>query len=340
MSAVPFRASIAAVALVIASGCSNASLPPSNHASSSSVLRASPMLPGMRGASGFIVKAAPATTLPRPWNLPHVWPAQSEVLFVADAQNNQILMYDPLTPNPTPKGSITDGIDDPFGLAVDKNGTLYVANLEGGKPDTGSISIYKAGSTSPSLTIRKGLDNPLGIAVDGHGSVFVSNLDNNTIAGYKAGATTPFETISFSPYGQAGGVGTDAGGNLWIADAFANYVYEIPAGKTTPQNAGLSGINGPANIAFGEEDVMYVSNFAGSAVSIFKHGNTTPWGLILKGIETDGPTWSGFTASDYYFQSNQNDDVVGYKKGATSPFSTIRGIPNPTGIASTPLVTK
>ncbi|MFZ0030718.1 MAG: hypothetical protein WAK84_02470 [Candidatus Cybelea sp.] len=61
---------------------------------------------------------------------------------------------------------------------------------------------------------------------------------------------------------------------------------------------------------------------------------------ITAGIEKYGPTLNGFTASDMFFQSNQNDNVVGYKKGATTPFSTLAGATTPLGIASEPLVTK
>ncbi|MFZ0032471.1 MAG: hypothetical protein WAK84_11435 [Candidatus Cybelea sp.] len=82
------------------------------------------------------------------------------------------------------------------------------------------------------------------------------------------------------------------------------------------------------------------SDFAGFAVSVYKHGNTSPSAFITNGIEKTGTTYGGFTASDYYFQTNQTLNVVGYEKGKMSPFSTITGIKDPRGIASTPLVMK
>jgi hypothetical protein len=224
---------------------------------------------------------------------------------VADPDNNQVLMYDPNTPNPSPKGSITTGIDNAVGLAVDKKETLYVANLLGGSPNIGSIAVYKAGSSSPSLTITDRLDNPYS-AVDSHGNIFASNLDSNSLVGYKAGATSPFETISFSPYGQAAGIATDENDNVWIANIFGNEVDTILAGSSKPQNAGLSGLNGPNDVSFGERGVMYVSDFAGSAVSVYKHGSTSPWAFITNGIEKTGPIYGGFTASDCYFQYESN----------------------------------
>ncbi len=337
------RALTAVAALAFIAGCSgnSASLSPGQ----SSLTPSSRQAPaGTRLVHGSVVEGAYLVPLvPHPWNLPHVWPDKKkkpQVLFVADPQDNQVLMYNPKTPNPSPEGSITTGIDYPFGVAVDKKGTLYVANLLGGSPNIGSITVYPAGSSSPSLTITSGLVNPYGIAVDSQGTIYASNLDSNTIVGYKAGATSPFETIAFSSFGQALGIGIDGKDNLWIGDDSNSQVYEIPAGSSTPQNAGLLGLNGTINVAFGKKDVMYVSNFGGSNVTVYAYGTTSPSSTITDGIETHGPTLGGFTSSGYYFQSNQDDNVVGYKKGQTSPFSTITGIPDPRGIASTPLIKK
>ncbi|HEX3456521.1 MAG TPA: hypothetical protein VHR97_01070 [Candidatus Baltobacteraceae bacterium] len=276
-------------------------------------------------------------SVPHPWALPHAWPnKKQQVLFVADPQNNQILMYNPKTPNPSPEGSITSGIDYTFGLAVDKKGTLYAANLLGGT--AGSISVYPKGASTPSLTITDGCNAPYGIGVDSKGNIFIANLDDDTIVGYKAGATSPFETINFTSYGQALGLGVDGKDNVWIGSDTTSAVYEIPAGSTTPQNAGLSGLNGTIGVAFGKKDEMYVSNFGGHDAQVYAYGTTVPSRTITSGMTA--PTFGGLTKSDYFFQSNQNGNVSGYKKGQSTPFSTITGIPDPRGIASIPAVKK
>jgi hypothetical protein len=332
------RAIVAAAVFVFVAGCSGntGSLAPSQSSPSNST----------SGATRFIQGAAVEHLLlvpgvPHPWALPHVWPARRhkpiQVLFVADPQNNQVLMYNPKTPNPSPKGSITNGIDYPFGVAVDNKKTLYVANLLG-NGSTGSITIYPKGKTSPSLTITNGCAAPYGIGVDSKGDVFAAMLNNDTIVGYKAGSSTPFETISFSSFGQALGLGIDSKDNIWIGSDTTSAVYEIPAGTTTPKNAGLSGLNGTISIAFGQNDEMYVSNFGGTNVTVYAYGTTSPSRTITAGLTA--PTLNGLTHSDYFFQSNQNGNVTGYKKGQSTPFSTITGIPDPRGIASTPLVAK
>ncbi|HEY2475934.1 MAG TPA: hypothetical protein VGI19_14185 [Candidatus Cybelea sp.] len=331
-------------AIAAAAGCSSGTGSPTASQSSSFLPSAGHAAPGTRLASGLaLVNASIVPAVPRPWNLSHVWPEKNQrqqILFVCDPENNQVLMYDPNTPNPKPKSSITSGLDYPVAVAIDKKGMLYVANLMGGSPNIGSITIYKAGASKPSLTITDGLVNPLALAVDSHGNLFANNLDSNAIVGYKPGATRPFETIPFSKYGEAGGLATDTHDNLWVANPWANEVDEIPAGSQMPQNAGLSGLNGANYLSFGEHDTLYVSDFVGGAVSVYKYGMTEPWAFISKGVEKYGPTYNGFTSSYYYFQTNQNLNVVGYKKGKASPFSTITGIKDPRGVASSPLVTK
>ncbi|HEY6326452.1 MAG TPA: hypothetical protein VIW73_08090 [Candidatus Cybelea sp.] len=271
---------------------------------------------------------------PRRHNLKHVWPANpNQILFSSDTATNEVLMYDPRTPNPSPMGSITTGISTPFGLAFDESRTLYVANIA-----NSTVTVYPNGQTSPSLTISTGIAGPYGIAVDSSGNVFVSNLNNNTITAYATGQTTPYETIDFSTEGQAVGVGVDSNDNIWVACDTTNAVYEIPKGSSTPQNANLSSLNGPISVQFGRSDVMYVSNFAASDVNIYAYGTTSPSGTITNGIESFGPTLGGFTYRGRYFQSNQADNVVGYKKGQTTSFSTLSGNSSPTGIAAVPEV--
>jgi hypothetical protein len=334
LEALSRRALAGVVALVFIAGCSNnpSSLTPGSSSLSSQSVH---VPPGMRLIPGPVVAGPILVPLhPQPHKLPHVWPANpNQILFSSDTSTNEVLMYDPRSANSSPTGSITTGISTPFGLAVDKSRTLYVANIA-----NSTVTVYPNGQTSPSLTITTGIDGPYGIAVDSSGNVFVSNLNNNTITAYAKGQTSPYETINFSTEGQAVGVGVDSNDNIWVACDSTNAVFEIPKGSSTPQNANLSSLNGPISVQFGRSDVMYVSNFAASDVNIYAYGTTTPSGTITSGIESFGPTLGGFTWRGRYFQSNQADNVVGYKKGQTTLFSTLAGNSSPAGIAAVPQV--
>jgi hypothetical protein len=320
-----YRALVAATVLAFAAACSS-------HSTPVALGQATRVLPGPAVTGSIVVPAVPHQS-----HLPRVWPAKKDrpILFVANLPDNEVVMYDPNTPNPSPEGSISDGMSYPVGLAVDKKGTLYVSN-EGN--DT--ITIYPAGQSSPSLTISTGLDSNYGVTVDSKSDVFAANLGNDTVVSYKAGATSPFETIDFSNLGQPVGLGADSKDNIWVACDSTNTIYTIPAGSSTPQNSNFDDVSGPIGISFGKHDVTYVANFGAkpSAVEIYAYGSTSPSGSITDGIEQNGPTFNAFTRSEMFFQVNQFDNVVGYKKGKTAPFSTIASISNPVGIASSPKI--
>lgn len=330
------RALLAAAAASAVAGCASNSgsvtpgqafgtAPGANHVSG-----AMRVLPGPAVAGPIVVPL-----VPRQPNAPRGWPngaPNRQMIFVADSSSG-VLMYSPKTPNGSPIGSITNGVNVPAGLATDKAGSLYVANL-----GNSTVTVYPQGSSSPSLTISSGISSPYGIAVDSSGNVFVSNLGTNDVTAYQAGATSPYETISFSSYGQAVGLSVDGSDNVFVACDSSNGVFEIPAGSQTVQNSGLTNLVGPVGVAVGKRNVVYVANFGATNVNIYEGGSTTPTATITSGISA--PTLGGFASSGRYFQTNQGANVVGYKGLQTSPFSTLSGASSALGIAGYPLVKK
>jgi DNA-binding beta-propeller fold protein YncE len=92
--------------------------------------------------------------------------------------------------NPQPVGQITDGIDGPSGIAVDRNGTLYVANSLGN-----TVTEYPAGATSPSVTLTNPIENPNAVAIDSTGRVYVSEGTSGEVISFPAGSAKPDRTI-------------------------------------------------------------------------------------------------------------------------------------------------
>jgi sugar lactone lactonase YvrE len=62
--------------------------------------------------------------------------------------------------------TIADGVATPLDIAFDPAGKLYVCNnWTSGTTGTGSISVYPAGGTEPTLRITNGIHNPVAIAI-------------------------------------------------------------------------------------------------------------------------------------------------------------------------------
>ncbi len=296
----------------------------STHVSQMGVFTVALALAGCSGGSSALTPAQSISSLAAPQG----WPAARKdkpILFVADSAGNAVRLYDPNTPNPSPEATITDGISNPQGLAVDAAGALYVSNAGGAH----EITVYSPGRSSPRLKIPgPGYD---GIAVDSKGDIFATRFDG-TVTEYQAGDKKPFKVIH--GYSNPVGIAVDRKDNVWVADDKANVVSMVRAGSKKVENVGLKRLNGPFGIALGHNDTLYVSNY--SQVNVYPRGSTVPSLVIKKGITESA--FGGVTANDAFFQSNQYGSVVGYKKDAKRPFSTIVGNINPAGIAAWPLV--
>lgn len=133
----------------------------------------------------------------------------------------------------------------PFGIATDSRGNLYVANSAGGPHGHGSITIYltsSKGNVAPRATIsgtsssdKTGLSSPSGIALDWNGRLYVANVTggpdgNGSITVYPAassGNVIPIATISDNPrcapcdktgLGSPQGVALDSSGKIYVAN--------------------------------------------------------------------------------------------------------------------------
>jgi hypothetical protein len=129
-----------------------------------------------------------------------------QLLFVGDNQNSRIEVYDATTKkqNPPPMRTITDGIDQPYGITTDESGNLYVANL-----GDSTVTVYAANSSKPETTITNGLNDPFDVKVDGFGNVYIANNPDGAapfIQEYAKGASQPSSTWTAPVLGVITGI--------------------------------------------------------------------------------------------------------------------------------------
>jgi sugar lactone lactonase YvrE len=250
-------------------------------------------------------------------------------LFVSDLNGGpaQIRIYSAKVKNPPQTGSITDGIDLPINVAVDKQGTLYVANN-----GNSTVTIYPFGSTSPSLTLSTSILDPNGIAVDSKGTVYVtsgSTVGSCYVLEFPKGATSPSAQVN--GFGLPIGLALDKDENLFVADATAPAVWEVPKGSTTPTNLGLSGLSDPTGTAVDGSGDLYVANYQAD-VTGYHVGTSSPFTTISDGIKN--PYALAFNSHGSLFVANYAGYVTAYKKGNDSPYESFsNGMVSPTGIA-------
>jgi serine/threonine-protein kinase len=135
------------------------------------------------------------------------------LLFVADQPTQSVYIFPQQGKNPAPIGAITQGINSPTGLFVDRHGTLYVCNS-----GAANVTVYPKGSLSPSKTLTGAGVTTLDVVVGKDGTVYVSDFNegyDGHVFEYANGSTTPTTTITLKGY--PAGLALDNSNNLYVA---------------------------------------------------------------------------------------------------------------------------
>lgn len=260
-------------------------------------------------------------------------------VFVSDAGAGAVFVYPAGVNDPSPSAEITDGIDDPLGIAVDRNGTLYVANHAGGTSGNGTVSVYPSGATHPSLTIDD-VTAPNSVAVDAHGNLYVGENTSKTveIAEFAPGAVTPSKTVSPTQligFPFMGGMTVDKVGNLYAA--FFIYfkppvhVVKFASGLSNERDLGLQGLDlldfnpGLARDGAGN---LYVGTFAG--VNVYSPHSPK----LRRTVDVEIPQYIGAENDGTLYVPNQNGSVEIYAPGASTLQASItKSLVDPEGVA-------
>jgi sugar lactone lactonase YvrE len=166
-------------------------------------------------------------------------------------------------------------LDRPAGLALDKNGNLFIA-------DSSNNCVREiAGLTTPqtavgqcvndlSGSVATALNNPYGLVFSADGSLFISesgtghnhvvsfNSGTNSltlIAGLSSGASGPYnvsqegQAASLVPLNQPLGVTTDTGGNIYLADSQNNIIRKLGTNLSFP-NTNVGSTSASQTIVF------------------------------------------------------------------------------------------
>jgi sugar lactone lactonase YvrE len=253
-------------------------------------------------------------------------------LWVADTFNNRVLRYasaasltngappDSVLGQPditsTAAATTQTGMSRPWGIAVDKNGTLWVADAgnnrvlrfahatskaNGAKADSvlGQPSFFSSDKT----TTQKGMSDPSGVTVDSIGSLWVVDAGNNRVlrfanAASKANGTNADDVLgqpnfvsstaaaTQSGMGDPSGVTVDNSGNLWVADAGNGRVLRFanPTSKANGANADnvLDGMDRPDAVAVDSNGTLWVAD--GNRVLRFANVSSKTNGATADGV--------------------------------------------------------
>ena len=190
-------------------------------------------------------------------------------------------------------GIVTNGVDNPVSIAAGPAGSLYIGNK--GESNTGSVTIYQAGSTTPQTTIGRIKGNPHALSVDRSGNAYVASQYavgccqlQSLLAAYPPNASKPQRYLrDVSPFANAPVF--DASGNLYVQnfDSFPGYVSVYAPGKRFPARFIRNGIGFPEQLAAQDDGTLFVLNrqFDGSPnILVYAPGSPNVTRTIATGL--------------------------------------------------------
>lgn len=310
----------------------------------------------LAGSSGTVSNSADGTGTAAQFDAPRgVAVDRNGNLYVADTRNNTIRKITPPGTVTTLAGSAgsegsTNGtgtaarFNEPFGIAVDDNGTIYVADNSNNairKITEAGVVTTLAGGGSPGSNDGTGtaakLDEPRAIALDAGGTLYVADYDNHLIRKITAaGVVTTIAGRADEP-GSADGTGTsasfrgpmgiavDAAGVIYVADTGNHSIRRISAsGAVTTMTLSGQTLSEPRGIAITASGALLVADYGAHCIrSISSAGVVT---TVAGSQNSPGTTDGSATSARFHYPSGIAVTSAGTIYVADTENDTVRAI--------------
>jgi sugar lactone lactonase YvrE len=150
--------------------------------------------------------------------------------------------------------SVTQGIDGPKQIVLDRLGNVYFDNI------FGKITLYTSGAERLIRTISLGVKNPSAIALDRHDNLYVANQwsrNPQNITVYSNGGAHFVRTMYLPA--AASDMAFDATNNLLVASPNHNNVTVYAPNSDRVLRVIRDGVRSPQSVAISRE-VLYIGN--------------------------------------------------------------------------------
>ena len=224
--------------------------------------------------------------------------------------------------SPGTQTSLGSGFYQPWGLAVDASGNVFVAETEQSKVEE-LLAVNGRVPASPAIkTLGSGFQAPSDVAVDGGGNLYVTDFAKNAV--YELTASSGYATVISlgGAFANPTGVALDGSGNIYVADYTNNAVKRMPQGCVTSACVTTlgSGFDKPDFVAVDISGNVFVSDSNNFAVKeILAAGGYTSVKTLLSGIHF--PTGLALDGNANLFVTNDATNTV-LELSALSSYTT------------------
>jgi sugar lactone lactonase YvrE len=260
-------------------------------------------------------------------------------------------------------GNALNALNYPWGLAVDENDTLYVAdngNYRVMKLQEGLLNgsiVAGANSWGSSVTL---LRNPTGLAIDTDSNIYVDDNNNHRIMLWRKNSSSGILVAGNGSFGnsttaidQSTGLAVDSQGNIYVSEYSNQRVMKwtpnatfgiLVAGMTDVAGNSNQLLNTPYGLYLDEiNSYLYIADLSNHRIQRYHLGTTTNGTTVAGGYgqgsgsqqfnEPHGICVSKKTG-DIYIADRRNHRIQRWSQGATSGV-TILGVTGVSGINAT-----
>jgi len=157
---------------------------------------------------------------------------------------------------------VVTGLANPFGVATDASGNLFIA-------DFGNHAVYESlapGYGTKTVLAGGPFGSPFGIAVDRQGNVFVTDDSDESIKEIPAPGYTTINTLA-SGFTGLTGLAVDANDNIFVADSAAATIFELKVSNYANKVV-IAHVVAPFGVAVDANANVFVTSETNSAFNI------------------------------------------------------------------------
>ena len=174
-------------------------------------------------------------------------------------------------PSNTTINTLGGGFQFPYGVALDGNGDVFVADMR-----NNLVKEIPAGCASSSCvtTLGGGFGEPDGVAVDGAGNVYVADHDHNFVKEMPRGCASSSCVSTLGGIYNPTGIAVDGAGNVYVTDNGEGFVKEMPSGcaSSSCMTTLGGGFIEPSGVAVDGAGNVYIADYANNRVKEMPSG--------------------------------------------------------------------
>jgi len=219
---------------------------------------------------------------------------------------------------------VSSGLNEPFGVAVDGAGDVYIADsnnnaIEEWSPATGTVTTL----------VSAGLSQPWGVAVDGAGNVYVADSGDSAVEEWSP-ATGAVTTLVSSGLDSPNGVAVDGAGNVYFADLA---IYKWWPATDTVTTLAIPGLDYPSGLAVDGAGNLYIADWGNNAIKEWSPATGTVTTLVSSGL--NGPNGVAVDGAGNVYIADSGNNAIKEWSPATGTVATlvVSGLNGPVGVA-------